>query len=150
MSCEKKFKEKLKVRGFRLTPQREAILGALHRVSGYTTAEALHERVQDIDPGVDLVTVYRTLELLAELDFVKCIETGRKERLWEFLGEREPHPHLLCRACGKLYSLEENELAGLREHLRQRYGFTATLGQLTVPGLCPQCREKAETQEAAG
>lgn len=144
MSCEKKFKEELKAHGFRLTPQREAILEALHEVKGCTTtAEALYERVLAAEPGIDLVTVYRTLELLAGLGFVKCITTGHKERLWEFLGSEQPHPHLLCRACGELSGFDESEIASLREYLFAQYGFTPSLAQLTIPGLCRRCRAQA-------
>mgnify|MGYP005854617167 CR=1 FL=1 len=148
MSCEKKFKDELRARGFRLTPQREAVLEALHEVHGCTTAEALHELVSRRDLGVDLATVYRTLEVLAEIDFVKCIETGRKERLWEFLGEKDPHPHFLCRLCGQLYGLEDAEFLALQRHLQERYGFSADLHHLTIPGLCASCREKAHEGSA--
>jgi Fur family ferric uptake transcriptional regulator len=141
VSCYEKFRDELRARGFRLTPQREAILRALHELPGRTTtAEALHERAQRSDPGLDLVTVYRTLEVLSEIDFVKCIETGRKERLWEFLGTEHPHPHLLCQRCGGLFGLDETELASLRGYLHDRYGFDADLGQTTIPGICPKCR----------
>jgi Fur family ferric uptake transcriptional regulator len=154
MSCEKKFKDYLRQHGFRLTPQREAVLEALHDLKGCTTtAEQLHERAcpaaarnerGQADGGVDLATVYRTLELLAELGFVKCIQTGQKERLWEFLGaEEHPHPHMLCRACGRLTGLEEADVAELRDCLRQRYGFEPSLSDLTIPGLCPECRSKS-------
>lgn len=141
MSCYEKFRDELRAHGFRLTPQREVVLRALHELpERTTTAEALHERARRRDPGLDLVTVYRTLEVLAEIDFVKCIETGRKERLWEFLGAESPHPHLLCRSCGRLYGVDEEELASLRQYLREQYGFDADLGQVTIPGLCPECR----------
>ena len=144
MSCEKVFKEQLRARGFRLTPQREGILEALHLTQGCTTtAEALYERVLQRDPGTDLVTVYRTLELLATMGFAKCIETGRKERLWEFVGADHPHPHLLCRACGELLGFDAEEMAPLRQYLEEHYGFGATIGQMTIPGLCRRCRERA-------
>ena len=143
MSCEKKFKDYLRQHGFRLTPQREAVLEALHELKGCTTtAEQLHEHARQADGGIDLATVYRTLELLADLGFAKCIQTGQKERLWEFLGaEEHPHPHMLCRACGRLTGLEEADVSELRDGLRRRYGFEPSLGDLTIPGLCPECRQ---------
>ena len=158
MTCEKKFKDELKARGFRFTPQREVILEALHELKGgTTTAEALHERVRAADPGagnrtadsprIDLVTIYRTLELLAGMGFAKCIATGHKGRLWEFLGSEQAHPHLLCRACGELSGFDEDEMAALSEHLRVQYGFAAALAQLTIPGLCRRCRAQAEGVE---
>jgi Fur family transcriptional regulator, ferric uptake regulator len=152
LSCEKKFRDALRRRGFRLTPQREAILEALHHAEGCLTAEALHERVC-ADPdcasnGIDLATVYRTLELLAAIDFVACIETGHKERLWEFRGDEAPRPHLLCRACGELSTLGEPEVAELTDYLMQRYGFAPSTGQLTIPGLCHKCRDQAQAGES--
>jgi Fur family ferric uptake transcriptional regulator len=141
MSCLEKFRQLLHERGFRLTPQRELILEALHDVQGCITAEALYERVHGIDPGIDLATIYRTLELLANIDFVKCIDTGHKEKLWQFLGTTQPQPHLRCEACGQLIDCRQEELAPLREALRRRYGFEPNLGHLTIPGICFQCQK---------
>jgi len=141
MSCFEKFHDLLRARGFRLTPQREAILEALHQVQGeMVTAEEIHSLVQQGESDLDLATVYRTLELLAEIGFVKSIDTGHKERLWQFIGAEEPHAHLLCRSCGKLYGLSEADLAGLATRLREAYGFDVDVGQVTIPGLCPECR----------
>jgi len=146
MSCEQKFKDELRRQGFRLTPQREAVLEALHELKDRTTtAEALHELARQADPGIDLVTIYRTLELLSDLGFVKCIETGHKERHWQFLGAEEyPHPHLLCRACGELVGIEEASIAQLRQCLREQYGFEPAIGRLTIPGLCARCRQTGD------
>lgn len=143
MSCFEKFHDLLKEHGFRLTPQREAILEALHRVQNeMVTAEQIHELVSEAQPGVDLATVYRTLEMLAEIEFVKSIDTGHKMRLWQFVGAEDPHPHLLCRSCGKLYGLDHDALEGLAAQLRELYGFDVDIGQVTIPGLCPECRGK--------
>jgi len=142
MSCEEKFREELHARGFRLTPQREVILEVLHHLPGCTTAEEIYQRVREQDSGIDLVTVYRTLELLTEIEFVKCVETGRKERLWQFTGAEHPHPHLYCRSCGALVGFDEQVLAGLSQYLLETYGFEAALGQLTIPGLCEACQQK--------
>ncbi|NLT43670.1 MAG: transcriptional repressor [Anaerolineae bacterium] len=142
MSCFEKFHELLKERGFRLTPQREAIVEALHQVQGDTvTAERIHELVGQLEPGIDLATVYRTLEMLSQIEFVKSIDSGGKVRLWQFVGAEDPHPHLLCRSCGMLFGVEPAELEQLSGQLRELYGFDIDIGQLTIPGLCPACRQ---------
>ena len=88
MSCFEKFHELLREHGFRLTPQREAILEVLHHAPGQTiTAEEVFALVSQAEVGADLATVYRTLEMLADIGFVKNIDTGHKERLWQFLGQ---------------------------------------------------------------
>jgi len=150
MSCFERFRELLRERGFRLTPQREAILSALHRVQRETvTAERIHELVQQTEPGVDLATVYRTLEMLARIEFVKGIDTGGKVRLWQFVGIEDAHAHLLCRSCGTLFGLEPAEVEPLAEQLRALYGFEVDVGQLTIPGLCPECRARSSLEGKA-
>lgn len=150
MSCEKKFRAELKRRGLRLTPQREAILEVLHHAEGCLTAEELYQRVRaeggSAANSMDLATVYRTLELLAAIDFVACIDTGHKERLWEFRGDKAPQPHLLCRACGEISTLSEPEVAELTNYLLQHHGFAPATGQITITGLCRRCRERAQAE----
>jgi Fe2+ or Zn2+ uptake regulation protein len=64
MSCEKAFLERLRERGFRLTPQREMVLAVMHGLDGFCTAEDIYSRVGEISSAVDISTVYRTLDLL--------------------------------------------------------------------------------------
>ncbi len=94
MSCEKAFMEALRARGFRFTPQREMILEVLHHMPGHSTAEEIYSRVQELSSRVDIATLYRTLELLQELEFVNVIDMGAHERRYELVGVNSPHPHL--------------------------------------------------------
>ena len=56
----------LRERGLRLTPQRQLILEAVHEL-GHATPEQVHTAVRERVAGVNITTVYRTLELLEEL-----------------------------------------------------------------------------------
>lgn len=141
MSCYERFHQALRERGFRLTAQRAAIVEALHDTGHKpVTAEAIHQLVADREDAADLATVYRTLEMLQEIGFAKLIDTGRKERLWEFTGPYEPHGHLLCRTCGKVVPIDLAELEELTVRLREEYGFDLDTAQVTLPGQCPTCR----------
>ena len=133
----------LQENGYRLTLPRRTIVEILASSTRALDPLELYDLGRRVYPRLGLVTVYRTLELLAGLGFVKCITTGHKERLWEFLGSEQPHPHLLCRACGELSGFDESEIASLREYLFAQYGFTPSLAQLTIPGLCRRCRAQA-------
>src|SRR4030065_1835695 len=82
--------------GYRLTPQRMMILAAIYENEGHITAEAIHERVTQQYPFVDISTVYRTLQLLKKLRLVT--ETDLGEGVVEYeLRERGRHHHLVCR-----------------------------------------------------
>jgi Fe2+ or Zn2+ uptake regulation protein len=52
--------------GLRHTRQREAIYSALGSSKSHPTAEELHERVRQEEPGLSLATVYNTLEALCD------------------------------------------------------------------------------------
>jgi len=139
MSCEQGFIERLRARGFRLTPQREMVLSVLHEIEGVATADEIHGMVQELTSSVDISTVYRTLDLLQEFDLVACVEPGDGERRYELLGLHGPHPHLVCQRCGQVLGVDPELAQPFGERLRAAYGFEAELGHLSVPGLCRPC-----------
>jgi Fur family ferric uptake transcriptional regulator len=112
MACEKVFLHKLRERGFRLTPQREMVLSAMHEIKGLTTADEIHARVQEQSSAVDISTVYRTLELLQEFQLVACVDPGDGQHRYELLGIHGPHIHLVCQACGEVSHLPNNSKSG--------------------------------------
>src|SRR5947207_440511 len=57
----------LQLYGHRITPQRRAIVEALLGAGGHVTAEELWSRIRDRAPGVNVSTVYRTLQALEGL-----------------------------------------------------------------------------------
>jgi len=139
MACEKVFIQQLRQRGFRLTPQREMILSVLHDVEGLVTADEIYGRVHALSSSVDISTVYRTLDLLQELDLVSCVDAGDGQRRYELLGIHGPHLHLVCQACGQVIGAEMEITQAFGERLKAEYGFQPRLDHLSIPGLCPVC-----------
>lgn len=127
--------------GYRLTPQRMMILAAIHKCDGHTTAEAIHERVKEQYPFVDISTVYRTLQLLKKLHLVT--ETNLGEGVVEYeLSERGRHHHLVCRQCGKTAALDDSFLKPLADRLLKTHGFQADLEHSAIFGICARCSGK--------
>ena len=139
MACEELFLKQLRERGLRLTPQREMVLSVMHQVEGVATAEEIFGRVQEISPAVDISTVYRTLDLLQELNLATCVDPGDGQRRYELLGVHGPHLHLVCQSCGEVMGANLDLAVSLAQQLRECYGFGADLEHLTVPGLCRAC-----------
>jgi len=139
MACEQVFVQQLRERGFRLTPQREMILSVLHEIEGLTTVDEIYNRVHAISSSVDISTVYRTLDLLQELDLVSCVDAGDDQRRYELLGVHGPHLHLVCQVCGKVIAADMEVAQAFGERLQAQYGFQAALDHLSVPGRCPDC-----------
>ena len=83
MSCTQHLTEELRSRGFRITPQRLAVLQALHN-GGHLSPAQVFERVQQT--GMTETTVYRTLEFLAGNDVVLVADRGNGHLAYELSG----------------------------------------------------------------
>ncbi len=131
--------EILREKGYKLTPQRIMVLDTLHEAEEHITAPEIYARVRVKYPGINKSTVYRTLELLKEMDLVAETELGG-ERLYYHHAEKGRHHHLVCQRCGKIIDLDENLLFPLRDALRQEYRFEADLRHLALFGHCLRCK----------
>lgn len=142
MTCETFFLEKLRKRGFRLTPQREIVLSALHQIDKMASADHILDRVHEVSAAVDLSTVYRTLDLLEEFELVISSDLGEGHREYKLIGPEEPHLHLVCRECGKVIGAEMEPAEALSAYTLEKYGFKVDLEHLSFPGFCSDCRSR--------
>jgi Fur family ferric uptake transcriptional regulator len=63
--------EELRARGYRVTPQRQLVLEAVAKLE-HASPEEIWADVQQTASGVNISTIYRTLELLEQLGLVTC------------------------------------------------------------------------------
>ena len=94
------WKSDLRQRGYRLTPQRQLVLEAVDTLEHATPDDILVE-VRKTASGVNISTVYRTLELLEELGLVSHAHLGHGAPTYH-LADRHHHLHLVCRDCTKV------------------------------------------------
>jgi Fur family ferric uptake transcriptional regulator len=137
--------EKLRERGLRLTPQRQLILEAVHGL-GHATPEQIHHAVQERAAGVNITTVYRTLELLEELGLVTHTHLSHGSPTYHAAGEHQ-HVHLVCRNCGTIIEVAPEVLQPVTDRLREQRGFRVDIGHVALFGVCADCAAKAETEE---
>ena len=147
MSCEDAFIQQLRARGLRLTPQREMVLSVLHQIEGFATAEEIYAHVCKRCASVDLSTVYRTLDLLEDLQLVAAMDAGDGQRHYELLGVHGLHHHLRCTACGTVITVAHKDLTPLLEHFAQTYGFAVDPTSWTFSGLCAECQKQLSQVE---
>ncbi len=137
MTCQKVLREN----GHRLTPQRMLVIEALHSADRHISAEEIYTQLHRRYPYANISTVYRTLELLKELDLVAEADFGEGPARYH-VAEKGHHHHLVCQSCGKVMDLEESLLHPLEDTLLKKYGFDADLRHLAVSGKCNECRKK--------
>ncbi|SDL29643.1 Fur family transcriptional regulator [Halarsenatibacter silvermanii] len=131
--------------GFRLTEQRRDILKTLvENAEKHLTADELHKTVRQINPDIGLTTIYRTLELLEELDLVRRLNLGEQEDYFEFVNFRDHHHHLVCLDCGRVIEFKSEDLNKFEENIEEKYGFIPREQRIKFFGSCQECQMEQE------
>lgn len=136
----------LKSRGLRVTPQRAIILSTIEQMPGHMTVEQIFEQVQRVNSYINLATVYRTLELLRELDLVTEADMGTGVMHYA-LHTHATHHHAICRHCGRSLEFPHDLLSPLLDRLRADYRFHADADHTVIFGWCDACIQ-ADAQSA--
>ena len=147
---QEKFKKLLKEKGLKVTQQRLLVLEVLadHK-DRHMTAEDIYELVKEDYPDIGLATIYRTVQLLLEMQLVDRINLDDgciRYEIGEFYnGEgKHHHHHLICRKCGKILPFKDDLLEGLERLIVDTTGFHVLDHELKFYGQCEECRKEAK------
>jgi len=133
-----------------LTAARELILDVMNSKGGHLSAEEVFEAVRKRYSGVGLVTVYRTLDLLVEMNLLSRHEFGDGRARYEMIkGSKNDahHHHLVCTACNRVIDYrdfidEEVQLLKKTEAgLSKKFRFKIKEHVIEFYGLCEKCQK---------
>jgi len=127
----------LRERGYRLTPQRQMVLEAVNTLR-HGTPEEIGAEVQKTASGVNISTVYRTLELLEELGLVTHTHLGHGAPTYHSANDPD-HLHLVCRDCGKVIEADFSAADDLVGRLAAQHGFDTDVKHFAIYGRCADC-----------
>ena len=128
----------LRASGYRVTPQRQLVLEAVARLE-HATPEEIYAEVRQTARGINVSTVYRTLELLEQLDLVKHSHIHHGAPTYHLARDAQ-HVHLVCRRCEQVMEVDQAAVTPLVDALEKHQGFLTDVAHLTVFGLCAGCR----------
>jgi Fur family transcriptional regulator, ferric uptake regulator len=131
---------RLRGRGLRVTPQRAQVLEAV-RTLGHATPEQICEAVD----GVDITTVYRTLELLEQIGMVRHAHLGHGAP--SYRPAEDDHIHVVCHACGAVVDAAPSLVEPLAAQLLAADGFVLDRAHFTVFGRCRRCAAEQTTSQ---
>ncbi|MEK0336035.1 MAG: Fur family transcriptional regulator [Nitrosopumilus sp.] len=129
----------LREEGFRITPQRVAIVDYLLKTEDHPSAERIHKIIQKKYPMVSLSTVYKTLDLLKEKRLVNEIEVDGEAR---FDAHTNDHINLVCMNCGKIDDIDENSLKEIQVRAARKSKYLIVKGSFELFGYCSNCKSK--------
>lgn len=123
----------------------------LSEMPGHPSADEIYLSVKKLYPQIGLATVYRTLDLLANLGLVHKLDFGEGRARYELAkgpGTKGHHHHLICIRCQKVvdyadFTDEEREfLEKVEKSLSEKYNFQITDHLIQFYGICEECRRR--------
>jgi Fe2+ or Zn2+ uptake regulation protein len=131
--------QQIREKGYRLTPQRVAILNALHTSGRHLSATEIYVLVHTTTHGLTEPTIYRTLDFLVKNKLVHATHTGGGRLVYELA--RHQHHHMVCSNCGQEQEVSHKQMEEIYDQLEQVTGYRLTENHLTFTGLCPHCKD---------
>jgi Fur family ferric uptake transcriptional regulator len=140
-----KLQQAIRERGIRLTRQRRVILEVMDAAEQHLDVDQILARAQKIDPGVHLVTVYRTIDLLKKqglIDELDLLHLRGDRHYYESHGPRD-HIHVACLCCGKVREFESRLYEQLKQQIARDFKMKVTVSRTEVGGYCEECQAKS-------
>ena len=138
MTFASEYASQLRARGFRMTPQRMAILHVLRHAGTHLSPREVYKQAKQDLPGLTEPTVYRTLEFLAGNGLARASQTGNGHLMYEIAGN--DHHHIVCRSCGDQIEVDHVLLEQLYQKLESASGYLRIDSHMTFFGVCPACQ----------
>ena len=122
-----------------LTKQRQAVLDTILASEKHLTANEVFDDARVLLPGISFATVYNSLNYLKKERLISEIQFGTNAKLYD--RKLTQHDHAICSECGKLVDLELPLSNKFLQDAADRSKFKVETIELTVRGLCPDCRD---------
>jgi Fur family peroxide stress response transcriptional regulator len=129
--------EKYRHIGFKLTPQRIAILDYLEGNKDHPSVDDIYKAVSKKFTTMSVATVYTTLAALKEKGNVLELTVDPDKKRYD--PTTANHNHLICISCKRIVDIPGEHQLDLSEIAKQN--FTVIKSHLEVHGLCPECKK---------
>ncbi len=131
--------------GGRMTEQRRHIIELLEQVDHHLDIEGIYQLVRDLDAGISIATVYRTLNVLESAGLIKSTyHTPDHSRKFYEPIYAESEYHFTCRVCHRVIPFKTTLIEELKHHLAEELGVDVVSGCICINGLCSDCAKRAE------
>ncbi|HEY61114.1 MAG TPA: transcriptional repressor [Anaerolineae bacterium] len=133
--------ECLQANGYRLTNPRRITVEILANSKRPLNASEIYQLAKEQYAKIGLVSVYRTIEKLEELNLIQRVH--KPEGCHAYIAGFTGHQHLLiCTKCGKTEFFEGDDLQQLIARVSLESNFIIQDHWLTLFGICSDCQQK--------
>jgi Fur family transcriptional regulator, ferric uptake regulator len=131
-------------RGLRLTRQRRAVLDAIAATPSSLTATQVYDAARAGCPELGLTTVYRTLDVLADIGALRRVHG--QDHCESFVPAGAEHGHtVVCSGCGRVTEFTACDMGGIADAASRETGYRITGHFLQLSGLCAGCAARGRS-----
>ena len=134
MQISSRIEERCTEYGLRMTGQRRTIARVLSAATDHPDVEEVHRRAHQVDAGISLSTVYRTLKLFAEKGILERHDFGHGRGRYEE-ASRQHHDHLVDVESGRVIEFSNEQIEALQERIARELGFKLVGHRLELYGV---------------
>jgi len=128
----------LKKGGLKVTSARLKIMDIFKHSQKPLNIKQIAARLKGLD--IDLVTLYRNVESLKNLGFIKEVRLKDRQAHYELKTEKHHH-HIICQNCGKISDIQNCNIDIADPQFLKAHGFSKiTDHSLEFFGICKKCK----------
>lgn len=121
-------------KGLRITEPRRIIARILSESDDHPHVEQVHIRAMEVDPGISIATVYRTVRLFEEAGILERHEFGDGRSRYEPAPDTH-HDHLIDVETGEVIEFVDPEIEQLQKLVAERLGYRLVDHRLELYGV---------------
>jgi Fur family ferric uptake transcriptional regulator len=129
----------LNERGYSVTPGRRVVIDLLADRETLFTANDVVNWVDQVDPSIGRATVFRTLDLLAQIGVLNRVH--REDGCHSYtICDPTHHHHLVCTRCRRVIPFELSEIEEQVNEAARKANFAVASHRVELFGLCQECQ----------
>jgi Fur family peroxide stress response transcriptional regulator len=122
--------------------KRDDILELIRSTGSHHGAQLVYDQLKPSIPDLSLGTVYRNIAVFREEGLVASVGVVSGEE--RFDGDTSPHPHAVCKRCGKVEDLSGEIQSELNRNFSVDIpNFTIDKRNTVFYGICRDCNEES-------
>lgn len=120
--------------------QRDIVLDYVKSMSGHASAEEIFAGINSENAKVSLATIYRNLNILAEMNEIKKIA----HPMFGYVYDKtcDPHDHFYCLECHAFMDMDTDYRKDLDKEAEMKTGLRVYSHSLVYEGICEKCQKK--------
>ncbi|MEM1044756.1 MAG: Fur family transcriptional regulator [Pseudomonadota bacterium] len=109
-------------KGMRMTEQRRVIARVLESAADHPDVEELYRRASEIDSGISISTVYRTVKLFEDAGIIERHDFRDGRSRYETVTD-EHHDHLIDLRSGRVIEFRSEAIEKLQQEVARQLGY---------------------------